>query len=256
MKVSIICLLAMLFCLSSAYTQNAREIAVKSSDAINLESLEMVSTLKIYDSKGNVRVRKVTTATKKFGETNKTKIKFLSPADVAGTSMLIYDYESKDDDMWVYLPAMRNTRRIVSSEKGKNFMGSEFTNADMSKPNLNDFNYKLLGNTSIEGKDCWQVESVCKDGNIEDANGFSKKVASIEKVNFLPRKMEYYDLNGDLFKVMVLGDYRKLSNGSQFAYRMEMKNLKNGRHSEMTVEQLKVGSKLTETDFSTVTLSK
>ena len=76
---------------------------------------------------------------------------FTSPADVRGTAMLIYDYENKDDDMWIYMPAIRKIRRIVSSEKGKNFMGSEFTNADMSKPNMNDFDYRILSSETYSG---------------------------------------------------------------------------------------------------------
>ena len=61
--------------LSVAKGQTAREIADKASDAINFESMEMVSTLKIYDNKNNVRTRQVATATKKFGTTTKTLIK-------------------------------------------------------------------------------------------------------------------------------------------------------------------------------------
>ncbi len=89
----------------------------------------MTSTLKIYDNKGNVRVREVSNAMAKFSGTTKTLFKFLSPPEVKGTTILIYDYENKDDDMWIYMPSLRKTRRIVATEKGKSFMGSEFSNA-------------------------------------------------------------------------------------------------------------------------------
>ena len=70
--------------------------------------------------------------------------------------MLIFDYEDKSDDMWILLPSLRRTRRIVSSEKGKSFMGSEFTNADMSKPDLNDFTFKILGSAEADNNECWK----------------------------------------------------------------------------------------------------
>jgi hypothetical protein len=41
--------------------------------------------------------------------------------------------------MWLYMPALRKVRRIVSSEKSKGFMGSEFADADITKPVLIDF---------------------------------------------------------------------------------------------------------------------
>ena len=161
---------------SAMFAQTAQEISEKATDVIEYDAMEMTSTLKIYDAKGSERIRQVTTATKKFGETTKTLMKFISPADVKGTAILIYDHENAADDMWIYMPALRKTRRIVSTEKGKNFMGSEFTNADMSKPNMNDFQYKILGSETFEGKTCWKIESVCNNESVASENGFSRKV--------------------------------------------------------------------------------
>lgn len=210
----------------------------------------MTSTLKIFDNKGNVRVREVSNATAKFGETSKTLFKFLSPADVKGTTILIYDYENKDDDMWIYMPSLRKTRRIVSSEKGKSFMGSEFSNADMSKPTMNDFTYALKGPETLSGKDCWKVESGCKDAGVEDANGYTRKVAWVEKGTYLTYKVEYYDANGKLLKVETLSDYRKQSNGKYFAFRMNMQNVQNNRKSEIIINKFQPGSAMKESAFS------
>jgi len=68
--------------------QDAKEIVNNSTKAIMSDAMEMTSTLKIYDNKGNVRTRQVKNTTKKFGDATKTMIKFLSPADVQGTGML------------------------------------------------------------------------------------------------------------------------------------------------------------------------
>ncbi len=75
----------------------------------------------IIDKKGRERVRDTAQITKLYnkGETEKKLIRFLSPADVKGTGFLTFDYEDKDDDMWLYMPALRKVRRIVSSEKIK-----------------------------------------------------------------------------------------------------------------------------------------
>ena len=236
--------------------QDAREISKKSSNAINLSSMEMVSTLKIISASGSERIRTVSTATRKFGDVSKMIMKFISPADVRGTTMLVFDYENKDDDMWIYMPALRKTRRIVSSEKGKNFMGSEFTNADMSKPNLNDFNYKIVGEATVDGRNCWKIESTCKDRTIEDEYGFSNRIAYIDKENFLVYKVEFYSFDGNLFKIQTIKDYRKQSNNSYFAFYMEMQNLENGRKSVMTVDKFQLGSSLPESQFSPAMIEK
>lgn len=236
--------------------QDAREISKKASDAINLDAMEMVSTLKIISASGEERVRTLSTATRKFGDISKMMMKFLEPADVRGTTLLVFDYENKDDDLWIYMPALRKTRRIVSSEKGKNFMGSEFTNADMSKPNIDEFNYKLIGEETIDGKKCWKIESTCKTETQEEQYGFSKRITYIEKESFLAHKIEYYDLNSELLRVETIKEYKKQSNGSYFAFYMEMKNVQNNRRSVMIIDKFQLGSTLTEAQFSPAMIEK
>jgi len=233
-----------------ASAQDAREIIRKAGDVIEPESMEMISTLKIISASGQERSRTISMATKKFGEATKSMLRFTEPADVRGTTLLIYDYEDKDDDMWIYMPALRKTRRIVSSEKGKNFMGSEFTNADMSKPVLDDFNYKSLGEAVVDGKTCHKIESSCKTDALAAQYGFSKRISYIGKDDFFAYKLEYYDTNGELHRINILKDYRELGKGKYFAFYMEMQNVKNNRRSVMSVDKFQMGSAMPEAQFS------
>lgn len=240
----------------SLKAQDGREVMKKTYDVSDIDAMEMITTLKIYDQKGRERVRQMSTASKKFGGTTKMITKFLSPADVKGTGILIFDYKDKDDDMWIYLPALRKTRRIVSSEKSKSYMGSEFSNADMSKPNLDDFNYELLGTEDYEGKECWKLAIVPKNEDVEDKFGFSKKISLIGKNDFYTWKVDYYDLNGDLYKTMRFSDYLKVGESNALAKIMEIENLQNGRHSELIIDKLQNGSDLNENTFSVGMLQK
>lgn len=236
--------------------QQPREIVQKSTDAIKTDAMEMTSTLDIYNNRGDVRTRQVTTATKKFGEVSKTLLRFTAPADVAGTTMLVYDYTDRNDDMWIYMPALRKMRRIVSSEKGKNFMGSEFTNADMSMPNINDFEYKQLGEETVNGKSCFVIESKSKNEIVKNEYGVSKRISYIEKENFLTQRIDYYDLYGELNRVQTIKDYKKQPNGKYFAFYMEMENMQNGRKSVMTIDAFQQGSALTENTFAPAMLER
>jgi hypothetical protein len=226
-----------------------KEISDKASANIHFEAMEMTSSLKIIDKSGNIRTRKVSNITKKFGTTTKTKIRFLSPAEVAGTTILIYDQDKKEDDMWIYMPSMRNTRRIVSSEKGKSFMGSEFTNADMSQPNSDDFTWKLLGTVMLDGKSCYKIESGFVKKENEKTSGYKKRVIWIEADRFLACRVDYYGFDDQIFKTMTIADYRKQPNGKFFAYSMKVENKKNGRKSEIAIEQFKPSSAVNESYF-------
>jgi hypothetical protein len=246
-------LLALLFAPILLQAQDARQIAERSSQAVDFDDMEMAATLTIFDNKGNSRVRQIANASKKFGGVGKTLMKFLAPADVKGTAMLIHDYDDKDDDMWIYLPSLRKTRRIVSGEKGKSFMGSEFSNADMARPNLDQFTHKLLGSERYNGADCWKVESVCLDPG---QYGFSRKIDWVEKTTYLTQKIEFYDAGGKRFKEMFLKDYRKQPNGKYFCFLLEMKNLQSGRHSVISIDKFQMGSKFAENYFSADNLER
>ncbi|MEA1878645.1 MAG: outer membrane lipoprotein-sorting protein [Bacteroidota bacterium] len=257
MRTTILSLLLFIFSLGSGLNaQDARGISKMAMDVMRFGSMEMKATLKIHDAKGRERVRQLETYSKAFGEVTKTIIKFTSPADVRGTAMLIVDYNDKADDMWIHLPALRKTRRIVSGERGKNFMGSEFTNADMSLPNMDDFVFEILGEEEFDGRACWKIQSSCKTEDLEDENGYKRKISWIDKESFLCNKVEFYDLEDELFKTQLIKEFQKQTNSKYFAYYMEMFNEKNGRRSVMTTDSFKLGSDLDEDSFSPNMLEK
>ncbi|MDZ7634300.1 MAG: outer membrane lipoprotein-sorting protein [Bacteroidales bacterium] len=132
--------------------------------------------------------------------TIKRMVKFLDPADVRGTAMLIIDNQNAQDDMWIYLPALKKTRRIVSTEKGKSFMSSEFSNADMSSGSDADF---IIRHLPESGKNnTWVIESVPINDDKADEYGFSKKVTYLEKASLKTMKIDFYNFDNELFKTI------------------------------------------------------
>jgi hypothetical protein len=231
------------------------EIVSRAQEVIRVKGVEGVSTLRIIDEKGRERVRKIKQATKLFdnGETEKRLIRFIAPADVKGTGLLTFDYKSKDDDLWLYMPTLRKVRRIVSSEKAKNFLGSEFTYSDMSPPSLDDFNFKLLGEEEINGAPCYKIEWKPKDDDIAEENGFSRQISYVTKSNFVIRKSMYYDLDGELLKELIVHEVKELDtvNHKYRAMNLEMINRQNGRRSMFINEKLEFNPNVDDNYFTT-----
>lgn len=232
-----------------------RQIIKKGQDNIKLSGSEAVSTLTIVDSKGRERIRKIAQVTKLYdnGSTEKRLVRFLEPADVKGTGLLTVDYEDKDDDMWLYMPALRKTRRIVSSEKAKSFMGSEFSYADMTPPNLDDFSYNKLADEKIDGEDCYVIEMIPINDDVMDENGFSKRVLYQSKNDFIIRKAIYFDLEQELWKELFVSDIKLIDtkNKKYRPLKMTMENKQNERKSIMIFENIKLNSNLDDEYFST-----
>jgi hypothetical protein len=221
---------------------SAREIMDKVALARKLDGSEAVVKMSIISDKGQVRERKITMATKLYdgGKTEKRIYRFLSPADVKGTGVLVFDHETEADDVWVYLPALRKTRRILSSQKSQSFMGSEFTYGDLNIPPLDDYNYALLKEEAVNGEACWVVEASAKSEQIAGSEGYSKKTYWIGKQDFAVRKGLYYDKAGKLLKELK-SDHIKLLDAKNKRYRamrMEMINKQNGRRSLFESEKV------------------
>ncbi|MBO4804796.1 MAG: outer membrane lipoprotein-sorting protein [Paludibacteraceae bacterium] len=114
---------------------------------------------------------------------------FLYPSDVKGTGFLTWDYDqaNKDDDKWLYLPAMKKTRRISgSSSKTDYFMGTDFTYDDMGRRNLEEDTHTLLREETLNGHKCWVLQSSPKKaGDI-----YTKRISWIRQDCLIPVKVD------------------------------------------------------------------
>ena len=237
---------------------SAEEIMQKSRDMSKMAGMESVTQLRIVDAKGRERIRKITMASRDEGNVEKRIIKFLEPADVKGTGLLVFDYEHKNDEMWLYMPALRKTRKIVSSEKGRNFMGSEFSNADMAAPNLPDFMLKRLPDEQAGGVDCYKIEMTPLSNVLVREYAFAKKTVWIGKKDFVMRKAVYFDRDGEIHKVLTAGDVAELDpvHKKYIAREMSMVNKLNGRKSYIKMLQVQYNPHVNPEYFTLTYLQK
>lgn len=238
-----------------AQLPDASEIMNKSRDMTLMGSLGATISLTITEKNNSVRNRTISMQTKSYQEgTEKRMIRFIDPADVRGTSMLIIDNKTIADEMWIYLPALRKTRRIVSTEKGKSFMSSEFSNADMSSPTLTDFTNRHLQNSGENNQ--WIIESIPVNEEKADEYGYSKKVTYLSADKYLVKKMEFYNFDNQLYKVIDIKAVQPGANGKYLITDMFAKNLLNGRSSELKFADVKMDAVIDDSVFTLQNLEK
>lgn len=199
-----------LFLLSFIFTSHTRAESLSAEDIMNknllvskVEDSISDSTFRLINSNGQERIRETTGQTKLIsGTTNNMRlVTFKSPSDVKGTKTLMIAHAEKEDDIWIYLPAMKKVRRLVSSNKKDSFVGTDFSYADVISYRTSDWDYKILKEEKLNGRDCWVIESLPKSKEIEVNSGFSKRIGWIDKQNFVALKGESFDLNHQLLKV-------------------------------------------------------
>ncbi len=242
-------------CALATETLSAKEIVERVSTTRKLDGSEAVSTMVIYSAKGEKRIRKIAMVTKLVdnGKTEKRLIRFLSPADTKGTGLLTFDYEGASDDMWLYLPALRKTRRLISKEKSKSFMGSEFSYGDMNIPIIKNYKYRTLKEERRDDADCYVIEILPINDDIAEEEGYCKKVIWVGKKDYVIRRAVYYDLDDIMLKEMTVRDI-KLVDPEKKRYRpmfMEMVNKQSGRRSVFSTEKIQFNPKTKDEYFTT-----
>jgi outer membrane lipoprotein-sorting protein len=123
----------------------------------------------------------------------------------------------------------------------------------MTPPNLDEFDFNLLGEEEVDGTLCWQLEMMPLNDDVADENGFSKKVSFVGKEDFVIRKAVYYDLDGSLLKELIVKEI-KLIDPERMKYRlmeMEMVNKQNGRISKLKVDKIQFNPDVKDEYFTT-----
>lgn len=142
-------------------------------------------------------------------------ILIMGPARDKGTV-----YLKRKKEIWNWVPAIERTVKLPPSMMMQSWMGSDFTNDDLVRETdrIDDFTHTLTGTEMQEGVACYRIESVPGP----QANVLWGKIVSwIGKDDFIQRRSEFYDEDGELINVMRFYNIREMD-GRKVAGTMEM----------------------------------
>lgn len=246
-----------LICSSTAWAQTGRDIALKVKNRPDGSTRQSEMSMKLINKRGVTRERKLISYSIDVGadkEDRKSILFFLYPGDVKGTGFLTWDYDKvgKEDDRWLYLPAMKKTRRISGSSAKKDyFMGSDFTYDDMGSRSIDEDTHKLLCEEEVGGYKCWKLESIPKDTR----DVYSKKIAWIRQDCLIAVKVEYYDKMEKLQRKLELSNIKKVD-GFWIAQKLHMTNVQTEHQTILEIKNPKFDLPLLESKFNVTTLEK
>ena len=188
--------------------------------------------MNLIDKGGQERIRDLTMLRKNYAEGGEQKyfIYFHQPSDVKDTTLMVYKYPDRDDDRWLFIPAINLVKRIAANDKYSSFVGSDFSYEDISGRKLKEGSYRLLKEEELNGRGCYCIESLPR-GSAE----YTKIISWIDKVSYLPLKEEFYDKQNDLYKQFEALEIKDI-NGIPTVIKRVMKNVKTGHRTEVTFQ--------------------
>ncbi len=254
--ISVLCLVIASTVNAETPEQKGRKIMEQVDSLPVMERMISETVLYIYDTQGKkIFSKKSRNAnfTTDFRDKDKRLRRSLSyfyaPADDKGNGALMIEIDGDDDDQWIYLKGLRKPKRIIGSDKSSSFMGSDFSNGDMSARDIDDSNYTWLATEKVTFKNkkltVEKIQSIFKDDKMKDDYGYSKNIVWMHVNSGLPLKMEMYNLSGQLYKTAHLKSFsvKKNRDGKKvfIPTGMEMKNVIKGTKTVMEMKKIKTG---------------
>jgi uncharacterized protein len=239
---------------------SAREIMEKNFFVSKVTGLKFTATMVLINHRGQQRERKTANLVKlqPNGIDSKLLVKFQAPADIKGTGFLQIEHSDVDDDLWIYLPALKKSRRLVANNKKDSFVGSDFSYGDIALPKVDQYRHSLLRAEKVDGFDCHVVESVPANDAFRANSGYSKKVTWVRKDNFVETRVEYYDLAGRLLKTQQVTRHQLVEPAKRrwFALQREMVNQQTGHRTVFTIANVDAGAVAADDVFTTRTIER
>lgn len=218
------------------------------------EDAKGMMTMELIDRKGRTRRRVLTMLRRNQESAGQQKyfMYFHEPGDVRGLTLMVWKYPGRDDDRWIYVPAVDLIRRIAAEDKYSSFVGSDFSYEDVSGRDVSEDTHRFLGDEMLDDREVFVIESIPRT-----QAAFTRRVSWIAADSFLPLKIEYYDAQDQLQRVFTANTIEDIAVGEgdgRRAYRTIMKrtmeNVRTGHRTELTVTSVSYDLGLSDDDFS------
>ncbi len=226
-KKTCIALLLVSLMVQPIFALTGREIMDKSDSLKEPDSAKTKVTM--YIKKGGRTMEKEFIAiAKKVSGNEQVLISFIKPTRI---KLLTHTYKNRDDDQWLRLSSGR-VKRIAAADKDKPFVNSHFYYEDLASREIDDYNYKNLGDEKVLGSDCYKVEAVRKKGK----QVYDKSVIYVRKSDYFVVKLDLYR-DGKLHKVLENHDIKTID-GIITPLRVIMKSAEGYGETELKVEKV------------------
>lgn len=225
---------------NSATAQTAEEIVRQAYEKMEGESSRAEITMKIVRPNWD---RSVTMKSWSLGE-DYSLILITAPARDEGTSFLM-----RNNEIWNWLPDVNRTIKMPPSMMSQSWMGSDFSNNDLVRESsvITDYTYSLLEDETVDGYDCYKIEMIPKpDAPIV----WARVVSFISKDEYLNLRVEYYDEDDEMVRVMTGSEVQQLG-GRLLPTRMEMIPVEDeGNRTIITYQDIEFDIDISERFFS------
>jgi hypothetical protein len=236
---------------SSLAAQDARAIVAESQRRATSQSQRYEGVLEVIAP--NNKITRKSWVSLRLGSSGNSKsvLRFTAPAEVKGVALLVVNHPDRASDQWMWTPAIGRDRRIALQDRSTRFFGTDFSFEDLEERDVDQFDFKMLGEEAIDGAPCWRILARPRKGKTSQ---YTESRLWIRKDNYVA--VQYENLVKDqVARSLRLSQVENVQ-GIWTARRLEMTDLRRNSRTILRIEKLQYNLPLEEDAFTVQALRR
>ena len=215
----------------------------------NLYADDYIQTMELAAESPGMRpvVRTLQILRKQSVVPGKALVRFLEPPDIRRTSVLILENRATNDDLWVYLPAVRMTRRISSSQRADSFFGTDLSYEDVEPKHADDYDV-VPGGAAEDATGCVVLEIRARP---PFESTYERMLSCIEPERALIRWTDFYRKGARVKRLRMDPSSVKPIGDRFIPFLITMETLRTRSRTDVRTQSYELVKKLDEKLFNT-----
>ena len=224
---------------------DAGAIVAEAQRRTDSKSQRYEGLLQVFDARGKITDKRWTFERLGSHGQSRSVLRFVAPAEVRGVALLVVNHPDRASDQWMWTPAIERDRRIALQDRSTRFFGTDFSFEDLEERDVNQYDYELLGEDSVDGVACWRIQSTPKRTR---ASQYTRSTVWVRKDLYAFVRIENY-AKERLVRRLNYSDIQNVQ-GIWTARQLEMFDLMRGSRTRLTLDKLQYDVPLQDEDFT------
>jgi hypothetical protein len=225
--------------------EDARAIVAEAQRRTESKSQRYEGTLQVLDGSNRVADKRWTFERIGSHGNSKAILRFVAPAEVKGVALLVVNHPERSSDQWMWTPALQRERRIALQDRSTRFFGTDFSFEDLEERDINQYEYRLVGNETIDGVACWRLESKPRQGKVSQ---YTKADIWVRKDTYAVLRIDSW-IKTDVARRLLYSDFEQVQ-GIWTARLLEMTDLRRKSRTVLRLDKLQYKVPLEEGNFT------
>jgi outer membrane lipoprotein-sorting protein len=225
--------------------ESGRQIVEEAQKRTDAKSQRYEGMLQVFDAKGKISDKRWTFERLGSHGDSRSVLRFTAPAEVKGVALLVVNHPDRASDQWMWTPAIERDRRIALQDRSTRFFGTDFSFEDLEERDVNQYEYSLAGEETVEGAACWKIQSQPKEAK---SSQYTRSMVWVRKDNYAFARIDNFIRDRAVRRLV----YANIENvqGIWSARQLEMSDLRRGSRTRLTLDKLQYNVPMKDDDFT------